>query len=140
MTLLRSFRLHNHVSYIDTVFTFTYAVCKVFTVQSTPEANNTDGDRKKEEAGWVEREMNTVDCGAQFAMLKSIKLHGGKTVLNTIKAIKAGKYINSKKDIISDQAMQNIKNCSQEPTQEISSELTFREKKKKEKTAELKLK
>lgn len=29
--------------------------------------------------------------GAQIAMLKSIKLHGGKTVLNTIKAIKAGK-------------------------------------------------
>lgn len=83
----------------------------------TPEANNTDGDRKEEEAGWVEREMNTVDCGAQFAMLKSIKLHGGKTVLNTIKAIKAGKYINGKKDIISDQAMQNIKNCLQEPTQ-----------------------
>lgn len=44
--------------------------------------------------------MNTVDCGAQFAMLRSIKLHGGKTVLNTIKAIKTGKspiYINSKK-------------------------------------------
>lgn len=57
----------------------------------TPEANNTEGNRKEEEAGWVEREMNTVDCGAQFAMLKSIKLHGGKTVLNTIKAIKAGK-------------------------------------------------
>lgn len=88
----------------------------------------------------MEREMNTVDCGAQFAMLKIIKLHGGKTVLNTIKAIKAGKCINSKKDIISDQAMQNIKNCSQEPTQETSSELTFREKKKKEKAVELKLK
>lgn len=40
--------------------------------------------------------MNTVDCGAQFAMLRSIKLHGGNTVRNTIKAIKArkkGKYI-----------------------------------------------
>lgn len=46
--------------------------------------------------------MNTVDCGAQFAMPRSIKLHGGNTVLNTIKAIKAGGkkrqiYINSKK-------------------------------------------
>lgn len=57
----------------------------------TPEASNAEGDRKEEEAGWVEREMNAIDCGAQFAMLKSIKLHGGKTVLNTIKAIKAGK-------------------------------------------------
>lgn len=57
----------------------------------TPEASNTVGDRKEEEAGWVEQEMNTVDCGAQFAMLKSIKPHGGKTVLNTIKAIKARK-------------------------------------------------
>lgn len=38
----------------------------------------------------MEREMNTVDCGAQFAMPRSIKLHGGNTVLNTIKAIKAG--------------------------------------------------
>lgn len=60
----------------------------------TPEANNSEGDRKEEEAGWVEREMNTVDCGAQFAMLKSIKLHGGKTVLNTIKAIKGRKKAN----------------------------------------------
>lgn len=45
--------------------------------------------------------MNTVDCGARFAMPRSIKLHGGNTVRNTIKAIKAGKkkaiYINSKK-------------------------------------------
>lgn len=63
----------------------------VLTVQSTPEASNAEGDRKEEEAGWVEREMNAIDCGAQFAMLKSIKLHGGKTVLNTIKAIKTGK-------------------------------------------------
>ena len=28
------------------------------------------GDRKEEEAGWVEREMSAVDCGARFAMLK----------------------------------------------------------------------
>lgn len=46
--------------------------------------------------------MNTVDCGARFAMPRSIKLHGGNTVRNTIKAIKARKkkkaiYINSKK-------------------------------------------
>lgn len=64
----------------------------------TPGASNTQGDRKegrKGEAGWVERGMNTVDCGAQFAMLRSIKLHGGNTVRNTIKAIKArGKKAN----------------------------------------------
>lgn len=44
--------------------------------------------------------MNTVHCGARFAMRKSIKLQGGKTVLNTIKAIRGeekGKYINSNK-------------------------------------------
>lgn len=35
--------------------------------------------------------MNTVDCGARFAMLRSVKLHGGNTVRNTIKAIKARK-------------------------------------------------
>ena len=39
----------------------------------------------------MEGEMSTVGCGAQFAMLKSIKLYGGKTVLNTIKAINTGK-------------------------------------------------
>lgn len=53
----------------------------------TPEAKNTEGDRKEEETGWVEWERKTV-------VLKSIKLHGGKkkatAVLNTIKAIKAG--------------------------------------------------
>lgn len=74
-----------------------------------------------------------VNCSAQFAMLKKrIKLHGGKTVLNTIKAIRIrkGKYINSKK---ADQAMQNIKNCSQETkrNQTTSSELTHRKRKRK---------
>lgn len=43
---------------------------KVFTVQLAPEANDAEGDRKEEEAGWVEWEMNTVYCGALFAMLK----------------------------------------------------------------------
>lgn len=92
-----SFWLHNHFSYIDSNFLLPCAVWKVFTVHLTPEANNTAGDGKEEEAGWVERKMKTVDWGAQFAMPKSIKLHGGKSVLNTIKEIKAGKYINSKK-------------------------------------------
>lgn len=89
--------------------------------------------------------MNAIDCGAQFAMLKSIKLHGGKTVLNTIKAIKAGKRQiykqQKKKERKEDQAMQNIKNCSQETNtrkiKQISSELT-RIEKEKEKTVELK--
>lgn len=45
--------------------------------------------RKRRQDG-VEWETSTVGCGAQFAMLKSIKLHGGKTVLNTIKAKNIG--------------------------------------------------
>lgn len=80
----------------------------------------------------MEREMNAAHCGAQFAMLKSIKLHGGKTVLNTIKAIKGeekGKYINSKekkknKISVSDEAMQNISRTAQKKTKRIPSELT----------------
>lgn len=88
---------------------------------------------------------DTVDCGAQFAMLKSIKLHGGKTQLNTIKAIKAGKrqiYKQQKKkrrglrpshakyqELLTSNEHKKIK--------QISSELV--QKKKKEKTVELNL-
>lgn len=66
ISCLLRFWLYHHVSYVDSIFTF----CKVFTVQLAPEANDAEGDRKEEEAGWVEWEMNTVYCGAVFAMLK----------------------------------------------------------------------
>lgn len=91
--------------------------------------------------------MNTVDCGAQFAMLKSIKLHGGKTVLNTIKAIKAGKkgkYINStkkkgKKRPSHAKYQEPLTRNQHKKIKQISSEPTGIEK-EKEKTVELKLK
>lgn len=73
-------RLHNILG-INPIF-----MCWSFSQYSlTPEAKNTECDRKEEQTGWVEWQRNTV-------VQESIKLHGGKkTVLNTIKAIKAGK-------------------------------------------------
>lgn len=95
----------------------------------------------------MEREVNTVDCGAQFAMPRSIKLHGGNTVLNTIKAIKAGGkkgiyiyiYINSKKKK-KKRRSRKTKPCKisraahRKKNKEISSELVKRRQSKKSKT------
>lgn len=84
----------------DNLFsTLTFAhmqFAKFPTVQLIPGAKSRQKEDSRKEVGgggpdWVEQQMKAVDGGAQFAMLGSIKLYGGKTVPNTIKAMKTRK-------------------------------------------------